>query len=79
MRYPGAILTLMSKFWFEFLHAQLPDVKTHYVSAGLPKSLKSSLPDQDARELSCRCMVVKRLDVLPIESICRGYISGKMN
>ena len=71
----GAILNQLSRFWFDFLTLRLPNVKTHYISLGLPKTLSAPLAD-DVRAVAQRSMVVRKLKMLPIESICRGYISG---
>ena len=75
----GAVLTLLSKFWFDWFKKELPDVKTHFVSMGLPQALKSRLSPADAKTLEHRSMVVQRLEILPLESICRGYITGQSN
>ena len=74
----GAILTQLSKFWFQYLQSMMPTLQTHYVSLGLPSAIEKRLPLHITRELGLqqRCMVVKRLKVLPIESIVRGYITG---
>ena len=73
----GAVLTMLSKFWFELFSKELSDVKTHFVSMGLPSSLKAKLPKDVVTAVEPRSMVVKRLEMLPLESICRGYISGE--
>lgn len=73
----GAVLTMLSKFWFELLQSEMPGVRTHFISVGIPASLKSTLSTEDAAALDHRTMVVKRLEVLPLESICRGYITGQ--
>ena len=69
--FKGAILTQLSRFWFDFLKTKLPNVKTHFISPGLPKNLVG-----DVRADVRRSMVVRKLEMLPLESICRGYISG---
>ena len=76
----GAILTRLSKFWFDLLTSNdqysIPNLKTHFVSLDLPSDLQQSLPPDLVSQLHGRCMVVRRLKVLPIESIVRGYITG---
>lgn len=74
----GAILTQLSEFWFQFLQSEIPSLRTHYVSTGLPPTIEERLPPHVATELQLqkRSMVVKRLKVFPIESIVRGYITG---
>ncbi|HEV3244977.1 MAG TPA: phosphoribosylaminoimidazolesuccinocarboxamide synthase, partial [Candidatus Paceibacterota bacterium] len=67
----GAVLTLMSYFWFMLLREH--DITTHFVAAGrqiddfLPRHLRGN-PD-----LQCRAMVVRRLEMAPVEFIARGY------
>ena len=72
----GAILTQLSEFWFNMLQSKLETLQTHFISSGLPPDLRQSLPSDLATKLGPRSMVVKRLKVLPIESIVRGYITG---
>lgn len=60
----------MSIYWFTYLPTQIPSLKTHYLTSSLPASL-SSHP-----HLADRSMQVRRLRILPIESIVRGYITG---
>ncbi|KAF1947283.1 phosphoribosylaminoimidazole-succinocarboxamide synthase [Clathrospora elynae] len=66
----GALLTLMSIYWFTYLPTKVPGLKTHYITNDLPSSL------QDQTSLKDRSMQVRRLRILPIESIVRGYITG---
>jgi phosphoribosylaminoimidazole-succinocarboxamide synthase len=66
----GRVLTAMTAFWFEQLHDV---VATHLVSTDV-----DSLPPE-ARivdDLAGRVMLCKRADMLPIECIVRGYLSG---
>jgi phosphoribosylaminoimidazole-succinocarboxamide synthase len=63
----------MSIYWFNYLPTIVPDLKTHYLSNALPQSL-ASLPSSSS--LKDRSMQVRRLRILPIESIVRGYITG---
>jgi phosphoribosylaminoimidazole-succinocarboxamide synthase len=66
----GALLTAMSIYWFTYLPSQISGLQTHYITNELPQAL-SSLPDLEARS-----MRVRRLRIIPIESIVRGYITG---
>src|SRR5579871_5493691 len=59
----GAVLTAISTFWFEQTGSLVPN---HLVS------VTERIPD----EVRGRAMVVKRLEMLPVEAIVRGYISG---
>lgn len=65
----GEVLTRLSRFWFDLLQ-----VPCHYISddpatAQLP-------PGTDIQLLQGRSMVVRRTDVIPIECVARGYLSG---
>jgi phosphoribosylaminoimidazole-succinocarboxamide synthase len=63
----GRVLTAITAFWLE----QLSDVApNHLVSVGPPPEAER----QD--ELAGRTMVVRRAEMLPIECIVRGYLSG---
>ncbi len=59
----GKVLTALSVFWFERLGTILPN---HFISA------TDGVPD----EVRGRALVVKKLSMLPIECIVRGYITG---
>lgn len=76
----GSVLTSLSEFWFNLLSFneayKIPSLKTHYVSCEIPLKLQELLPTYLVSQLLGRSMVVRRLKVLPIESIVRGYISG---
>ena len=65
----GVILNLMSYFWFtktDYI------VKNHMISVN-----NSDMPEEfQADEFANRCMLVKKLKMLPIECIVRGYITG---
>lgn len=57
----GRILTAMTMWWFE----QLKDVtENHYISQDVPEEVKG------------RAMITARLQMVPIECVVRGYISG---
>lgn len=72
----GALLTLMTTHWFNLFKEKIPDLKTHLISAEVPESVAKSLPAEVAEQLRLRTMHVRRLKVLPLESIVRGYITG---
>lgn len=69
----GALLTAMSIYWFTYLPTQIPHLTTHFITNDLPAYL-SSLPSSST--LKDRSMQVRRLRIIPIESIVRGYITG---
>ncbi|MDX6722230.1 MAG: phosphoribosylaminoimidazole-succinocarboxamide synthase [Solirubrobacteraceae bacterium] len=59
----GAVLTGLSAFWFAKTGHIVPN---HYISAtdGVPEDVRG------------RAMVVRRLRMLPVECVVRGYITG---
>lgn len=65
----GPILTQMSKFWFEFTKDILPN---HMISTDvndMPEFFRNE--KYDGNSMKC-----KKLNMLPIECIVRGYITG---
>jgi phosphoribosylaminoimidazole-succinocarboxamide synthase len=69
----GALLTTLSAHWFSVLPPLVPGLKTHFLTLDLPKDLANS---ELAKDYEGRSMQVRSLEVLPIESIVRGYITG---
>ena len=61
----------MSLFWFSLLQDILPN---HLITADIDKM--PSVVQQYKDQLEGRTMLVKKLTILPIESIVRGYITG---
>lgn len=67
----GKILTQISCFWFQYLQDIVPThLVTHDIEQMPPQVQKYS--DQ----LKGRSLLVKKVEVLPIEAIVRGYITG---
>jgi phosphoribosylaminoimidazole-succinocarboxamide synthase len=69
--YKGIVLTQISKFWFDFLTGL---VEHHLISDNVknfPRPFCSS-----AEQLAGRSMLVKKVEVLPIECVVRGYLAG---
>ena len=65
----GAILTQMSKFWFNFTEDILPN---HMISTDVEDMPEYFRTEQfDGRSMMC-----KKLEMLPVECIVRGYITG---
>jgi phosphoribosylaminoimidazole-succinocarboxamide synthase len=65
----GRVLTQISRFWFDRLA-----VEHHMISdslADLPSQLQSLFPLLDGR-----FMIVKKLQMLPVECVVRGYLVG---
>jgi phosphoribosylaminoimidazole-succinocarboxamide synthase len=66
----GAILTQISRFWFERTRHIVPNHLTD-----IP--LESVVPDASERAaIADRSMVVRKLKALPIEAVVRGYLIG---
>ncbi|UCD00356.1 MAG: phosphoribosylaminoimidazolesuccinocarboxamide synthase [Phycisphaerales bacterium] len=67
----GIVLTRISRFWFDFLSSS---VEHHLISddvASFPEPFCSH-----AEQLAGRSMLVKKVDVLPVECVIRGYLAG---
>jgi phosphoribosylaminoimidazole-succinocarboxamide synthase len=65
----GRVLTQLSRFWFELFA-----VPHHLVSCDVREF---ELPTQiDRQPLTGRSMLVRKTDVVPIECVVRGYLSG---
>ena len=66
----GRVLTALTAFWVDQLASVAP---SHLVSLDLPAGAADG---DDGPELAGRVMVVRRAEMLPIECIVRGYLSG---
>lgn len=69
--YKGIILTQISKFWFDFLSGV---VEHHLITDDV-----SDFPEpfcNNADQLKGRSMLVKKVEVLPVECVIRGYLAG---
>ena len=65
----GTVLTQMSKFWFNMTQDILPN---HMVSTDV-----KDMPEYFQNEkFEGKSMLVKKLNMLPVECIVRGYITG---
>jgi len=69
----GRILTAMSAFWFEQLGDIVPGHLLSTDVADLPESAQKVAAEAD---LAGRVMLTRRADMLPVECIVRGYITG---
>ncbi|ORX57548.1 phosphoribosylaminoimidazole-succinocarboxamide synthase [Hesseltinella vesiculosa] len=67
----GKILTQLSLFWFDLLKDILPN---HLITADFDKM--PSHIQKYREQLEGRSILVKKMRVLPIEAIVRGYITG---
>ncbi len=57
----GKLLTQLSLFWFEMFSDLVPN---HLISTNVPSSVKD------------RAVIVKPLEMFPIECVARGYLTG---
>ena len=65
----GVVLTQMSKFWFDFTSDVVPN---HMISTDV-----NDMPDFFRNEkFEGRSMMCRKLEMLPLECIVRGYITG---
>ncbi len=65
----GAILTQMSKFWFDFTKDVVPNHMISVDVRNMPEFFRSERFDGNS-------MMCRKLEMLPIECIVRGYITG---
>jgi phosphoribosylaminoimidazole-succinocarboxamide synthase len=69
--YKGIVLTKISEFWFNYVKDIIPN---HLISTRVEDFPPAA--QEYSEELSGRTMLVKKAEVIPIECIVRGYISG---
>jgi phosphoribosylaminoimidazole-succinocarboxamide synthase len=67
----GKVLTQISLFWFDFLRDVVPN---HLITADVERYPGSLLKHAD--QVGGRSMLVTRADMVPVECVVRGYISG---
>ena len=65
----GVVLNRLSAFWFDFTKRIIPNHMISINNADMPEEFQTD-------EFDGRCMLVKKLKMLPIECIVRGYITG---
>ena len=71
----GRVLTGLSRFWF----AQTTDIVANHLVSTDPADLPDEVTGGDASilaDLRGRMMLGRRADVLPVECVVRGYLSG---
>jgi phosphoribosylaminoimidazole-succinocarboxamide synthase len=69
----GRVLTAMSAFWFAELSDVVPGHLRSTALADLPPSAQAAAADAD---LDGRVMLTTKAEMLPVECIVRGYITG---
>jgi len=67
----GRVLTQISLFWFDFLRDVVPN---HVVTADVTRYPAAS--QKYADQLQGRLTLVMRAEMIPVECVVRGYISG---
>ena len=65
----GTVLTQMSKFWFDLTRDILPNHMISVDTADMPEAFRT--PEFEGKSMLC-----KKLTMLPVECIVRGYITG---
>lgn len=65
----GKILNQISKFWFDYITDVIPN---HVIST----DIKDFPEEFQTPEFEGRSMLVKKLKMIPVECIVRGYITG---
>jgi len=69
--YKGAVLNKISAFWFNFTK---DIIDNHLISINVEDYPEECKPYKD--ELKNRSMLVKKAELIPLECIVRGYITG---
>ncbi len=69
--YKGAILNTISRFWFDYTK---DIIENHVVSTDVNDYPSECQPYKD--DLRNRSMLVKKAELIPLECIVRGYITG---
>lgn len=69
----GKILTQLAVWWFEKLEKEV-GCPNHIITADVDKMPANVRVHADT--IRGRCMLVKNLEMLPVEAIVRGYITG---
>ncbi len=71
----GAVLTAMTVMW---LRRVLHDTPNHLLPGGFGRNLYDFLPPEvhSINELMTRGLVVRKLDMVPVECIVRGFLTG---
>lgn len=67
--YKGAVLNRMSAFWFKITNHIIPNHMISISNQDMPEMFQTN-------EFAGRSMLVKKLRMLPVECIVRGYITG---
>ena len=71
----GKVLTQLSCFWFDMIAEKFKGKLEHHLITTNPNDVQNVTPEQ-AKDLQGRIMVGRRCNVVPVECIVRGYITG---
>jgi len=69
--YKGKVLTQISKFWFDIFGKEF---EHHFITDDVSKYPKPF--NGFSSQLTGRSMLVKKVEVLPVECVVRGYLAG---
>jgi len=67
----GQVLTALAEFWFDRLEGIIPN---HIITCDVSEMPSAVAPHADV--LRGRTMLVRKVEVLPVECIARGYLAG---
>lgn len=65
----GEVLNRISAFWFDFTKDIIPNHMISISNTDMPEDFQTD-------EFHDRCMLVRKLQMVPVECIVRGYITG---
>lgn len=71
----GVMLTRISKFWFDFLAEKFGGKIRHHLVSIDPSDIEG-LDNAQRASLAGRIMICRKSNVVPIECIVRGYLTG---
>lgn len=70
----GVVLTQLSNFWFEHFSGGPAGIENHLVSTDVADI--TGISEKQRKRLRGRVMLCRLADVVPIECIARGYLTG---
>lgn len=69
--FKGKVLTHLSEFWFDYIGDL---TENHLITTAIEEI--DRLKEEDVTLLSGRSMLVKKVEVIPVECVVRGYLAG---
>jgi phosphoribosylaminoimidazole-succinocarboxamide synthase len=70
--YKGKVLTRLSEFWFKYTS---DIIENHLITTQI-EQMNNKIITQHKDILQGRSMLVKKVDVIPVECVIRGYLAG---